>query len=475
MSNKNIEKSKFTRRDFLKTSALSSLILGTGSVISSCESSPRKAKNIIFLVSDGMSTGTLTMADQMMRRQYGRPSTWLSYYEQNRFDYRGLMDMESANSIVTDSAAAACSWGCGQRLINGKVNMTADNEPLKPILSIAKDAGKSTGIVTTTRVTHATPAGFTANVEQRGLEDEIAQQYLEREHNIYLGGGHVHFNPEDRADGRDLYQEFKNKDYAVTRTKSELLVEANNERILGIYSDHHLPYSVDHIHQEELSEIPTLAEMSDVAINNLSRNNAGFILQIEGGRVDHAAHNNDPAGLIYDQIAFDDAIKVAMDFAESRDDTLVIVTTDHGNANPGLNGIGSGYEDSNYKFERIQNFQRSNSWILRELDGSSSINNILERCNYAMNFEMPREDAEILQQSLRGNLRTPYRLRSRTSAVLSALQANYIALNWVGSMHTSDYVELAAYGPGANTLNTFVRNTELFDLMVSISEMQAYT
>ena len=486
MSKKKQATKGFNRRDFLKTGALSSLFAGPA-ILNGCGSTDaasngsngngRRAKNVIFLVSDGMSTGTLTAADHMLQRQFNRESKWMELYRQNRAN-RSLMDMASLNSLVTGSASAASSWGCGNRINNGAVNISPDDEEYKPILPIARDAGKATGLVTTTEVTHATPAGFSANVPERGMQDEIARQYLEREFDVILGGGYQHFDPEHREDGRNLFSEFEEKGYQVLRSKDQLMnYRGSDDQVLGTFYYGHLPYSTDHLHIDEYKEtIPTLAEMSEVALERLSGHDEGFILQIEGGRVDHGAHSNDVSGLIYDQIAFDDAVAKAVEFAEERDDTLVIMTTDHGNANPGLNGIGSGYNDSNPMFDRIQNFRRTNNWILSELDEDSSASDIKDRVYYATDIDIRDSEADVLSQSLKGEYEAVYRARSRPSAVISAILANYVAVNWVGSMHTADYVELASLGPGSEYFKDrpFVRNTELFDLMVDTVGIREY-
>lgn len=486
MSDKKSTPNGFNRRDFLKTGALSTLFAGPA-ILTGCGSSDavttngspngRKAKNIIFLVSDGMSTGTLTMADLMLQRQYNRPSTWMQLYRENRA-YRSLMDMASLDSVVTGSASAASSWGCGYRINNGAVNMGPDDEVYTPILPIFKEAGKATGLVTTTEVTHATPAGFSANVPARWQQDEIAEQYVEREFDVILGGGSQHFDPDEREDGRDLFSELEAKGYQIIRSKDQLLnYRGSSDRILGTFSHGHVPYTTDHMSINRYKrDIPTLAEMTEVALERLSGHDEGFIMQIEGGRVDHAAHGNDVAGLIYDQIAFDDAVAKAVEFAEARNDTLVIITTDHGNANPGLNGVGSGYRDSNDMFDRIQNFRHTNSWVLSELDEDSSITDIKDRIYYATNIDIRDNEADVLSKSLKGEYEAVYRARSRPSAVISAILANYVGVNWIGSMHTADYVELASLGPGSEVLNEkgFVRNTELFDLMVESAGVREY-
>ncbi|MFO8029475.1 MAG: alkaline phosphatase [Cyclonatronaceae bacterium] len=480
MSKKKSNNGSFSRRDFLKTGALSGMMLGSGAMLSSCSSQNARAgagdaKNIIFLVSDGMSSGTLAAADHLLRRHYGRPSHWISLYEQQRVN-RGLMDMASANSIVTGSAAASSSWGSGHRVVNGRVNMNEDGQALKPILRIFQDAGKATGLATTATITHATPAGFSANVMARGDQHIIAEQYLERGYDVLLGGGNLFFDAEHREDQRDLYSEFAQTGYKVVRKKNDLMQFGGDEKLLGIFDDGHVPYTLDHINTEELRrDIPSLAEMTETAINRLSKNPNGFILQVEGARVDHAAHGNDAAGLVYDQIAFDDAIGKALEFAENREDTLIIITTDHGNGNPGLSGVGSGYNDSGPRFDLLAEFRHTNNWFLPQLNENSSVSQIRELVEYATKIEIRRDEAETLRKAYAGEFVNLNRMMSRPWPVMGQILANYLAFSWVGTAHTADYVELAVMGPGSDRIGPLTRNTDLFHLMVEMAGVQAYT
>lgn len=473
----------------MKTGALSTAAFGSGILGGGIRKSEKKsvngdAKNVIFLVSDGMSSGTLALADLLKQSETGEKTHWIKLYESDKDFHRGLMDMASLDSIVTDSAAAASSWGCGYRINNGGVNWGPDDEQYKPINKIFRDAGKATGLVTTTRLTHATPAGFSANVPSRGMEDDIAVQYLEREYDVMLGGGESQFSGESRDDNRDLFSEFRAKGYRIVKTKSELNRAPENGKILGTFYGSHLPYSVDHKTLPELKEnVPTLAEMTKAALNRLDNHSNGFILQIEGGRVDHAAHGNCPSGLLYDQIAFDDAIKAVMDYTEGRDDTLVILTTDHGNANPGLGAYGSGYRNSPLMLDTIKDYKHSFEWIHSQLnvswddtslDDGITVNRVRELIEYASNTRITEEEAIMAFQALNGDFRAPFRNRQGAAGVFSGILANYNGIYFISTTHTSDYVEIASWGPGSDKIPVFVKNTELFDLMVDMAGVRDF-
>ncbi|MFB6097570.1 MAG: alkaline phosphatase [Salinibacter sp.] len=484
MSDSYHDRSSPSRRDFLKTGALGALALGTGGMASTANGqsrtdvadveAPGDAKNVIFLVSDGMSAGTLTMADLHLRRHEGRRSNWIRLYEEGRVR-RGLMDMAAANSMVTGSAAGSSAWGSGHRVVNETLNMSQDGEKYRTILQIFRDAGRGTGLVTTTRITHATPAGFGINMPLRWSEDKIAEQYLEREYDVLMGGGRRHFDPDQRGDGKDLYQGFEDKGYTVARSKQDLSYWGHEGSFLGTFYDTHLPYVLDHrnipAHQQQ---VPRLPDMADAALKRLDQNDDGFLLQIEGGRVDHAAHDNDTGGLIYDQIEFDRTIGRVLDFVEGRDDTLVLIATDHGNANPGVNAAGDRYSKSPTMFDRIADFQYTNTWILSELDEQSTYRQIQDRVEEAWQFPIRRDEAELLQDALRGEYQAAYRQKSAPDLLLGAIQANYTSVNWLGGDHTSDYVELAALGPGSEAIGDFTRNTDLFDLMVEAAGVRNY-
>ena len=428
------------------------------------------AKNIIVIISDGMSSGTLNMTDLYLNRKTGKGSNWIELYKDNRVK-RSLMDMTSASSIVTDSAAASSSWGSGFRVKNGSLNVGVNGEEYLPIWQKFKKAGKMAGCVTTVPITHATPAGFCIASKSRNSQEAIAEMYLELKFDIMMGGGDKFFSSENRKDKKDLYQDFISKGFNVVKDRAEMLSVDNSKPILGVFSTDGLPYSKDRESSKELTNSsPTLAEMTARAIDKMKNHPNGFVLQVEAGKVDWAAHANDITGLIYDQVAHDEAIKVAIDFAEKDKNTLVIITTDHGNANPGL----IYGKTVNENFDSIQNYKQTNDWILNGIGKETSISQIIDRIEFATKLALQEEEAKELL-SFYNNIKMEdglYNPKHLPFKVLSEIQKKYNSVGWISMDHSSDYSELALFGPGSELLNSFIKNTDLHYLMLQAAEVE---
>ncbi|RRJ92992.1 alkaline phosphatase [Flavobacterium macacae] len=431
----------------------------------------KTAKNIIFLVSDGMSTGTLNMADLFMNRKYGKSSNWLQLYKDNKVK-RALMDTASASSIVTDSAAGSSSWGGGVRVNNGSLNVGPDGKPNMPILQKFKKAGKMAGCVTTVAITHATPAGFCITSAKRSAQDDIAEMYLDLEFDVMMGGGNNYFDAKVRKDKKDVYAGFYAKGYQIVRNKQELLAAKNDKPILGIFDEDAVPYSIDRINSPELSaKIPTLAEMAQKAIDRMKDHKKGFVLQVESGKVDWAAHANDIAGLIHEQLAFDEAVKVAMDFAEKDGNTLVIITTDHGNANPGVI-YGKNASDN---FDSIQKYTNTNEVILNSFNSTTTASQIREKFEATNGKAVSDDEAKEILSYYNGLHKQEdglYNYKKLPFKALADIQQKHNAVGWISMDHSADYVELAMYGPGSELLKPFVKNTDLHYLMLQVAEVE---
>lgn len=422
------------------------------------EGAPRR---IIHLVADGMSLGTLSCADQLSLLERKRHLTWVSLW--NRPGTRtAFMDMRSLDSLVTDSAAASSSWGSGSRVKNGTLNVSSSGRRLTPLMELFGQAGWKRGLVTTTEITHATPAGFTVSIDSRGEGEKIAEQYLARRVEVMLGGARDHFDPAKRKDKTDLWATFAAAGYHVVKNRAELEAAPADVPLLGNFSGGHLPYSIDQQHSESLrNSVPTLREMAAAALRRLEPSDH-FLLQIEAGRVDHACHNNDAAGALRDQLMADETLDLVLEFQQRHPETLVVVTTDHGNANLGLNGMGTSYRDSSKAFKHLSRVRASFPEILKKLKEATSEKAALDVLADTTGYKPDVKKLVQFLPFLSGKGSALFDQMNSDVAALGQLLANHIGIGFVGTTHTSDYVPLLAIGPGSERFHGLVRNTDVF-------------
>lgn len=442
-----------SRRDFLRLAGLGSAVLGAGAAralgaetrSASANAGQGRAKNVIFMVSDGMGLSTLGLADAWLRFTKGASARWPGMYRELPV-VRGLCETASANSMVTDSAAAASCWGIGERITNGVINVTPDGRRPTTLLQKMKASGRRTGLVTTATVTHATPAGFVATIEKRSDQKGIAPQYLERGVDVVLGGGTDYFSD-------DLTADYRKAGYAHLKSRQDLLGWKGDSPALGLFSKSHVPFEVDRLNDAAVgAQTPTLAEMTDAALRRLSAGPDGFFLMVEGARIDHACHGNDPVGAILDQVAFDAAIGTALKFIESHPDTLLIITADHATGGMQLNGVGSedfagkapAYQGTTEAFRRLLKFNRSQEALGRQTKGLDP-KKFLAAAHEATGLDFSAADAPKVV-SLKG---------------LNEVLVKYVGVSWTSKNHTAEPVEFAAIGPGASLFLPFQRNDEV--------------
>jgi alkaline phosphatase len=453
--------SSVSRRSFLAAGAASAAALSlpsTARARTTASSSRAPAvRNLIFLVSDGMSTGTLTLADLMIREREGRPSRWCDLFTREGVR-RSMVQTHSADSMVTDSAAASTTWGIGELVNNGAIGFTPDRRMPEPILHQAKRAGKATGLVTTATLSHATPAGWACNVPTgRGDEINIARQMMERNYDLLLGGGRRFFTDETIALGTD---------YTKVFTRDELLAVPVSQpgRLVGSFNRGQMSYELDRTGDE-----PHISEMTRVALDRLSRHPDGFVLQVEGGRIDHAAHINDAGAIIHEQIAFDNALGVALDFAANRDDTLVITTTDHGNANPGLTEY---TRTGRAGFLRLAEWKHSFEWMNRQLEETQKTPEDHRRIiALATNIELEDDELATVMHWRAGKQVIPFRSLNKDHGPLGSVLANYNSVSFISGNHTADHVEQTAIGPGAETIPPVLHLADMHPLLVRLLDL----
>lgn len=277
--------------------------------------SVRPVKNVILLIGDGMGV-TAIRATQIATVG---PNNKLSMQE---LPYAGLVTTHSLDSIITDSAASGTSMATGYKTNNGMVSMLPNGTILQTILEYAESQGKSTGLVVTSTITHATPAAFASHVPDRDLENDIALDMLHAGAEVLLGGGRLYFLPEPegyRTDGRNLVDEALALNYTYLETREDLL-KVQSDKALGLFAVSHM---------SRAPREPSLAEMTDKAIDLLSQDDDGFFLMVEGSQIDWAGHGNNATWLTDEVAEFDKAVEVAIDFAATEPNTLIIVTADH--------------------------------------------------------------------------------------------------------------------------------------------------
>ncbi|RWS22705.1 alkaline phosphatase-like protein 2, partial [Leptotrombidium deliense] len=325
----------------------------------------KKAKNVIIFVGDGMGISTVSAARILKGQMKGMSGVEESFsFEQ--FPNRALIKTYNVDRLVPDSAGTATAFLCGVKAsyeslkVNGKIKSgdtdceAIEANAVKSIMDWANSARKSTGVVTTTRITHATPAASYASISTRYWESDsdlpanlsakckdIAKQLIENEpgnkFKVIMGGGRKNFQQQPkgvRKDGLNLLQKWidtrKNElltdsEYQYITTKQELKqLDVNRVKYtLGLFNDDHINYDKNRTEEE-----PSLAEMTEAAIRMLKKDENGFVLLVESGRIDSAHHLNLAAMALHDTIALDDAVSKAINLT-SFDDTLIIVTADH--------------------------------------------------------------------------------------------------------------------------------------------------
>ena len=269
-------------------------------------------RNVILMIGDGMGFAQVTLG----RRSLPAGATALAF---DSFPVSGVVRVDAADSAITDSAAAATAMATGVKTLNGRIGVRPDGRPVRTILEDAERLGRATGLITTTAITHATPACFAAHVKDRGDRQTIASQMLGGGIDLLVGGGLDDFQPQHRADRRDLLAEARSAGYAIATDAASWRLTGRLPLLALLAPDGLTTRAPE----------PPLAELVARGLDLLALDPDGFFLMVEGGQIDWRCHDNDAAGASEEMLEFDAAIARASAFARSRGDTLVVVTADH--------------------------------------------------------------------------------------------------------------------------------------------------
>jgi alkaline phosphatase len=425
----------------------------------------RKPRNIIYCVSDGMPMSILTLANTFHQMKHGKLSPWASLLDDPEAAV-GCQYTSSLGSLVTDSAAASSSWGSGVHIWNGALNCLPDGTKLRSLFQLLQPKGVLTGLVTTATITHATPAGFSINSLKRDDEAGIADRYLELQAHILMGGGMRFFDKSSRKDKKDLPADFVKSGYTFVKDRRELL-NYKAGKLLGLFSPSHMPYVIDVMNTPGMAlSTPSLADMSRVAINELKKGPSGFLLQIEGAKIDHAGHANDIGAMIYEQLAFEEAVQAAVDFARKDGETLVIVTADHGTGGPSLNGIGNEYGDSTKGLELVFGMKSSYGPMFESITSKPSASDLQGAVEAKLGVKLKSEDAAWLSGLIGGAEAGPG-FSGDKSAALAHVMKKQTGIGWTSQNHTSDHVVVTAFGPGSEDYAGYTENISHFGKILS--------
>lgn len=276
-----------------------------------------QVKNVILMIGDGMGVSKVYAGLTANKGSL--------HLEQSHFV--GFSKTYSANSYITDSAAGGTAIACGTKTNNGAIGVDTEGNPVKSILEYAAENSLSTGVVASCAITHATPASFVAHQPKRGMQEEIAVDFVNSDITVFIGGGKKYFDA--RSDGENLLDKLEANGFQVALTMDDVK-KATSGKLAGLVADEHpAPYP-------ERGEF--LPESVQAAINLLEDNDKGFFLMVEGSQIDWAGHANDTDGTVNEMLDFDRAIKVAFDYADQDPNTLVIITADHETGGMALTG-----------------------------------------------------------------------------------------------------------------------------------------
>jgi alkaline phosphatase len=319
-------------------------------------SAPDKAKNVIMIIGDGMGPQQVGLLLAYAKQAPNSVITnGVTAFDRIADNGRIGLSMTHANdNLVVDSAASATQLATGQLAGAEMIGANADGYTAESILERAKALGKTTGLVSDTRITHATPAGFGAHQSHRSQENEIAVDLLNNDVDVMLSGGLRYWIPQSanddqsaarqqlealtegsvrikskRKDNRNLIAEAQQKNYDLAFNLTQM--NAADDKILGLFAYSALPNGIveSQTRNDPGRTIPTLKEMSEKAIKTLSKNDKGFFLMIEAGQIDWAGHYNDTGTMLHEMLRMNETLNYVLDWAEGRDDTLVVVTADH--------------------------------------------------------------------------------------------------------------------------------------------------
>ena len=427
------------------------------------------------MIPDGTSASVLTLSrlyksgiGYAEHQQIGNTSLHIDPY------ICGLVKTHCSDAPIGDSAPTGSTFATGvvsqagyvaaypEKTENdiASVDPQLANTPAMTILEAAKLLGKSTGLAVTVEFPHATPADFSSHTSNRGDYKSIVSQMVKNHIDVVFGGGINHLNDE-------------NKDYLQKNGWEVILGDYNRfnsfsgEKVWGLFAPSDLPYDLD----RDKTTCPSLKEMTEKAISSLSKNENGFFLMVEGSKVDWAAHDNDPIAIVTEFLAFDEAVKVAIDFAKKDGNTAVIICPDHGNSGLSIGGpaTSSGYSKipkNNFiaplinskttlgRFAQIvSNKNNTETSLKQDLSDYFGINNLTS------------DELKMLLEAVKINPKSNRIEQNKVKNAVTKLFNSRTSLGFTTTGHTGEDVFLGVYHPTGDILSGVRHNVEVNEYM----------
>ncbi len=444
------------------------ILLGLALVLFALSSRAGAAKPTFFFlfIGDGLSYPQRMAAHEFSLRERGEPLAI------NAMPVHATTRTCSASSLVTDSAAAATALACGTKTRNGVLGLDAEGRRLESVAEKAHKAGKGVGLVTTAPINHATPAGFFGHRMSRHEGYALGLDLLASGFDYFAGGGLSGHNDKASPLYRgDIYDLARKAGYALVREDRaafDALCPGTN-KVWVVATRREMPYAID---AEDWRGVPTLAELTAKGIERLGANPKGFFMMVEGGKIDWAGHANDAATNVREVLAFDEAVRVALDFQKTHPDTLVVVTGDHETGGMTLGCAATGYA---FYVERLASQKCSADGLMRIVRDErpsdfAALKPLLASCVGLSDLspeetrvldEAFRHDLDAMRKGLKENEAYDAEKITRLPREVKALVSRRCGVGWTSPSHTALPVLTTSQGPGSERFTGLIDNTAI--------------
>jgi len=448
-----------------------------------------KARSVILFIGDGMTIAHRTAARILSKGLVeGRYGGELAIDD---MPYMALVSTSGTDSVVTDSANSMSAYTTGHKTCVNAMGVycarngnTLQHPRVETIAEIVKRMrGMAVGVVTNTEIEDATPAGMVAHTRQRADYDDIVKMFFAVQPDVIMGGGSPNFLPKStggkRGDNVDYMKKFADAGYKLVSTKTELAAAGSSSKLLGLFNTVNIDGALDRFFLKKgtVSQFPDQPDLTDqvrAALDILSRNDKGFVLMVESGRIDKYSHSLDWERSVYDTIMLDNAVQIAKDFAAARNDTMIVVVADH--AHP--TAIVGTYDDDRpgqqlrdklgvYQNSTLPNYPAPNAAGYPEkVDVSRRLAFVFGAFPDYCDTGHPHLDGENVP-AVSGPSRDFVANEKYCDVPGAARRSGNLPFNVNSGVHAADDVVLTAAGPGADMFHGRIDNTRVFRIIAT--------